>query len=78
MAGLILATELILPTGAIVATLRVIWVHCVIEVANDVVETLRGSRKCAGIAVIRYGGSSGAKQVSNALKDSPFIGPSGN
>jgi hypothetical protein len=38
VAVLILPTDLILPAGLILATLNIVWVHCVIEVANDVVE----------------------------------------
>ena len=41
--GPILPTELILAAGLILATLSVAWVHCVVEVTNDVVEALRGS-----------------------------------
>jgi hypothetical protein len=45
-AGLIRPTGLILAAGLILTTLSVAWVHCVIEIANDVVEALRGSGMC--------------------------------
>jgi hypothetical protein len=32
-----------LATGLILATLSVVWVHCVVAGTNDVVEALRGS-----------------------------------
>jgi hypothetical protein len=42
-AGLILPADLMLATGLILATLSVVWVHRVIEIANDVVDALCGS-----------------------------------
>jgi hypothetical protein len=43
---LILATGLMLATGLILAPLGVVWAHRVIEIANDVVDALCGSRMC--------------------------------
>jgi hypothetical protein len=62
--GLILPTDLILSAGLILATLNIVWVHCVIEVANDVVEALRGSRMCNWNCGHHYDRSSGAEQSS--------------
>jgi hypothetical protein len=50
--------------GLIVATLSVVWVHCIIEIANDVVEVLRGSGMCDWNCGHQYEGSSAAKQPS--------------
>jgi hypothetical protein len=50
-----------LATGLILATLSVVWVHRVIEVANDVVEALGGSRMCNWNCGHQCDGSSGAK-----------------
>ena len=63
-AGLIRPTGLILAAGLILTTLSVVWVHCVIEIANDVVEALRGSGMCNWNCSHKYDGSSGAKQPS--------------
>jgi hypothetical protein len=61
-AGLILPADLMLATGLILATLSVVWVHRVIEVANDVVEALGGSRMCNWNCGHQCDGSSGAKE----------------
>ena len=58
----------ILAAGLIAATLSVAWIHCVIGVANDVVEALCGSRMCNLNCGHKYDGSSGAKQPSRLLK----------
>ena len=51
-----------LATGLILATLSVVWVHRVIEIANDVVDALCGSRMCNWNRGHQYNGSSSAKQ----------------
>jgi hypothetical protein len=53
----------ILPMDLILATLSVVWVHRVIEIANDVVDALCGSRMCNWNRGHQYNGSSSAKQV---------------
>jgi hypothetical protein len=51
-----------LATGLILATLSVVWVHRVIEIANDVVDALCGSRMRNWNRGHQYNGSSSAKQ----------------
>jgi hypothetical protein len=63
-ADLMLAMDLILATGLILATLSVVWVHRVIEIADDVVDALCGSRMCNWNRGHQYNGSSSAKQSS--------------
>jgi len=62
--GPILPMDLILATGLILATLSVVWVHRVIEIANDVVDALCGSRMCNWNRGHQYNCSSSAKQSS--------------
>jgi len=56
------AADLMLATALILATLSVSWVHRVIEIANDVVDALCGSRMCNWNRGHQYNGSSTAKQ----------------
>ena len=71
--GPILPMDLILATGLILATLSVVWVHRVIEIANDVVDALCGSRKCNWNRGHQYNGSSSAKQSSTYRKSRHLI-----
>jgi hypothetical protein len=62
VAGLVLPAKLILSASLILSALSVVRVHCVIEVANNVVKALSGSWMGSGNCQDQCDSSRGAKQ----------------